>query len=203
MPTILFGLFLFFLFKQQIMTHSSSWIAATLRFALAGPDKVRVQTQVNEWKRQERPSSPVPFFCVLLVPLVFKFCCEEALAEDKTAASDRGARSKYRPRPESRACATTCVSSNTPSRLGLTRENRLCVNTDSDLDLWWEGEEERWMEIWKKGWQSGGERGVVQKERVGWFLWLGQQKGARRTRVWHLTPDIRSEERSPGVGRPY
>lgn len=61
--------------------------------------------------------------------------------------SDHEARSKYRPRPGSRTCARTCVSSNTLSRLGLTRENRLCVNTDSDLDLRREGEEERWMEI--------------------------------------------------------
>lgn len=33
----------------------------------------------------------------------------------------------------------------------------------------------------KKGWQRERQRGVVQTERVGWLLWLGQQKGELRT----------------------
>lgn len=32
-----------------------------------------------------------------------------------------------------------------------------------------------------RGRERGGERGVVQTERVGRFLWLGQQKGELRT----------------------
>lgn len=120
------------------------------------------------------------FFNVLLIPLFSLNFTTARVVRDKAAVSDHEARSKYRRCPGSRACARTCVSSNTPPRLWLTRENRLCVNTDSDLDLRREGEEERWMEIWKKGrWQRERERGVVQKERVGWFLWLGQQKGNR------------------------
>lgn len=99
--------------------------------------------------------------------------------EDKAAASDREARSKYSPRPQRRACATACRSSNTPPRLGLTRENRLCVNTDSDLDLWREGEEERWMEIWKKGWQSGRERSGTEREGGVVFV-VGATKGGTK-----------------------
>lgn len=144
MPTILF---LFFLLKQQIslfqiMTHCSSRIAA-VSSASAGQRQTQVTTEED---RKVLPVHFLFFFNVLLVPLLFKFH-DEALVRDKAAVSDHEARSKYRPGPGSRACARTCVSSNTPSRLGLTRENRLCVNTHSDLDLRREGEEERWMEI--------------------------------------------------------
>lgn len=167
----------------QILTHSR--VAAVFRLAWA------VQTQVDMCKRTGGSSFCLHFAKEPSRKIKLRYLTAE--------------RSKYSPHPGSRACAMARVSSNTPSRLGLTRENRLCVNTDSDLDLRWEGEEERWMEIWKKKRGGGTERegGVVQKERVGWFLWLGQQKGERRTGVGHLALEFRSGERIPGASHTY
>lgn len=159
----------------------------------------------NDWGGQEGPPSPLPvFFNVLLVPLLFKFH-DEALVRDKAAVSDREARSKYRPGPGSRACARTCVSSNTPSRLGLTRENRLCVNTHSDLDLRREGEEERWMEIWKKGGVAEGKRERERSgtEREGGVIFVvGATKGGTEKRSLTFTARI-SGWRASSWSRPY
>lgn len=185
MPTIQF--FSPFLFKLQIslfqiLTHSR--VAATFRLASAG------QTQVDECERTGGTSFCLNFAKEPLRTIKLQYLTAE--------------RSKYSPCPGSRACAMARVSSSTPSRLGLTRENRLCVNTDSDLDLRWEGEEERWMEIWKKGGVAQGGREEWYRKR-GWgdFLWLGQQKGERRTGVGHLALEFRSGECIPGASRTY
>lgn len=156
MPTILF---LFFLLKQQIslfqiMTPSNNRRVQCLSGPETDPGK-RLRKTGRSFQ-----STSFFFFNVLLVLLLFKFR-DKVLVWDKAAVSDHEARSKYRPRPRSRSCARTRASSNTASRLGLTRENRLCVNTDSDLDLRREGEEERWMEIWKKG--------VAERKREEWY----------------------------------
>lgn len=202
MPTILF---LFFSSQTADIRLSDN---DTLQLSNSCRVQCLRQTQVNDWGGLEGPPgrtflSSFLFFNVPLVPLLFKFR-HEAVVRDKAAVSDHEVRSKYRTRPGSRACARTYVSSNTPSRLGLTRENRLCVNTASDLDLRWEGEEERWMEIWKK--RGGGrekERERSGTEREGGVIFVvGAKKGG--TEKQSLTFKTRkSGWRELSRSRPY
>lgn len=194
MPTILF---LFFLLKQQISLFQIMTPSNNRRVqCLSGPE-------TDQGKRLRKTGrsfqSTSFFFNVLLVLLLFKFR-DKVLVWDKAAVSDHEARSKYRPRPRSRSCARTRASSNTASRLGLTRENRLCVNTDSDLDLRREGEEERWMEIWKKGWQRERERSGTEREGGVIFV-VGATKGGTEKQSLTFKARIsgwRASSRKPG-----
>lgn len=117
MPTILFGVF-FFSFQtadnDTLQLLNSRHVEF---FRRPGPS----------WRPDPgEPEKDRKLLPVHLLFVSFPFCfnfffCEEAPVEDKAAASDRGARSKYSPGPEWRACATACLSSNTPPPLGLTR----------------------------------------------------------------------------------
>lgn len=151
-------------------------------------------------------------------PACSTFCLKYAtrpLVRDGAAVSDRAARSKYRPGPRIGARVRgPCVSSDTPSRLGTDPgEPALCKYTlrfrsaargrSRERDGWKYGKKKK-----GGGWQREGERererGVVQKERVGWFFVVGATKGGtEKQRLTFQTRESgwRASSRSPGAGR--